>query len=168
MCICIKIHTYIYKYKYKQTNIYIYTYICIRPTLGTPNKREVEEHLRCLQRPSAVYQDQSTQQMRTCKLVPCKAVYMQSSLACCHKPEKATWTADLCFLGRAELGPRYSMPAANTDETLTMPSCRATQILLSAVPRPQAQISTWATLARAWGTQCHDLRTHRSNILNHR
>ena len=50
----------IYKYKYKQININIYTYICIRPTLGTPNKREVEEHLRCLQRPSAVYQDQST------------------------------------------------------------------------------------------------------------
>ena len=47
-------NTYIYISTNINKQIYIYTYICIRPTLGTPNKREVEEHLRCLQRPSAV------------------------------------------------------------------------------------------------------------------
>ena len=101
-----------------------------------------------------VCQTQSFEQVLTCKLLPSQAAFMQSSSACCHKPGKATWTADLCFLGRAVLGPSYSMPAASTDEFFTMHVCRAAQILLSAVPGPQAQISIWAALATAGGAQC--------------
>ena len=41
----------------------------------------------------------------------CQAAYMQSCLACCHKPAEAIWIVGLCFREREGLGCFWFSPS---------------------------------------------------------